>query len=85
MKIIFSPSFIRKTDLATVEAQRAAPHPNATGYNDEKHNKIIHYFVDCHFITKFRFEAQHATPLLSFPIVNRQFSIASCFGLTEEA
>ncbi|MDD7562259.1 MAG: hypothetical protein PUK02_10830, partial [Parabacteroides sp.] len=35
LKIIFFPSFIHGTYLATVEAQRAAPH------NDVLHNPII--------------------------------------------
>ena len=63
LKIIFFPSFIHGTCLATVEAQRAAPH------NDVSHNPIIinnipNIFIVLFVVLSCRFgvEAQHAAP-----------------------
>ena len=59
-------NFIRKTDLATVEAQRCCASSQYHRIKWRKtHNNIIRYCFDCHSISQCRFEAQHATPLQS--------------------
>ena len=75
LKIIFFPSFIHRTYLATVEAQRAAPH------NDVLHNPIIINNIPNIFIVlfvvlscRFGMEAQHAAPLLVFPQLNGELN-----------
>ena len=71
LKIIFFSSFIHGTCLATVEAQRAAPH------NDSSHNPIIINNIPNIFIVLFvvlscrlGMEAQRAAPLLAFLKLN---------------
>ena len=72
----FSFSFIHGTCLATVEAQRAAPH------NDVSHNSITINNIPNNIIMFFAvlscclgMEAQHAAPLLVFPKINGELNI----------
>ena len=67
--------FIHGTCLATVEAQRAAPH------NDVSHNPITINNIPNIFIVLFvvlsccvGMEAQHAAPLLAFPKLNGELN-----------
>ena len=72
----FSPSFIHRTCLATVEAQRAAPH-NDVLHNPITINNIPNIFIVLFVVFSCRvgLEAQHAAPLLAFPKLNGELII----------